>query len=105
MNAEIYAEWLRRQGHQVIRSASSYWHSEGLGVYQAFPYHWLIEPPESELSNLFSRRGAVALRYCMPPESSKGCLSHSIVLECKNYDLESLGYRTRKNVRRGLRNC
>lgn len=105
MNAEIYGEWLRRLGHRVIRTASSYWHSEGFRVYQAFPYHRLIDPSESELSDLFSRHGAVALRYCLPAESSKGCPSYSIVFEKKNYDIENLGYRTRKNVRRGLRNC
>ncbi len=105
MTPEIYAEWLRRQGQRVVRTASTYWHSEGLSVYQAFPYHWTIEPPESELSGLFTEYGAVALRYSMPPQSTKGCSSYAIVFEGKNYDFESLGHRTRKNVRRGLRGC
>jgi hypothetical protein len=105
MNPETFAEWLRAQGQVVVRTPSSYWHSEGLRVYQAFPFHWLVEPSVSELSDLFTRHGAVALRYCMPPDSSKGCGSHAIVFESKNYNIELLGYRTRKNVRRGLRNC
>lgn len=105
MDQETYAEWLRAQGQVVVQTASSYWHSEGLRVYQAFPYHHMFEPSESELSDLFSRHGAVALRYCMPPECSKGCSSHAIVFEGKNYSIDVLGYRTRKNIRRGMRNC
>ncbi len=105
MNAETYAEWLRRQGHQVIRTPNTYWHSEGLAVYQAFPYHWLIEPSEAELADIFSGHRAVAVRYCMPPGCRQGCLSYSIVFEGGTYGFENLGYRTRKNVRRGLRNC
>ena len=105
MTPEIYGEWLRRQGQRVVRTASSYWHSEGFGVYQAFPYHWTIELPESELSELFTEHGAVALRYSMPPQSTKGCSSYAIVFEGENYDFDNLGHRTRKNVRRGLRCC
>lgn len=105
MTPEIYAEWLRRLGQRVIRTASSYWHSEGLGVYQAFPYHWLIEPSAAELSNLFSQHKASALRYCVSPDQKQGCPSYAIVFEGKGYNLERLGHRTRKNVRRGLRCC
>jgi hypothetical protein len=105
MNPEIYGEWLRRQGQRVVRTDSSYWHTEGLGVYQAFPYHWMIDPSEAELSELFTGHGVVALRYSMSPHSGKGCPSYAIVFEGENYDFENLGHRTRKNVRRGLRCC
>jgi hypothetical protein len=105
MNANTYAEWLRQQGQVVVRTASTFWHSEGLGVYQAFPYHWLIEPSKAELADLFSRHRAVAVRFSMPPGCRQGCASYSIVFEGGNYGIENLGYRTRKNVRRGLRNC
>lgn len=105
MNAETYAEWLRRQGQQVLRTCSSYWHNGGMRVYQAFPYHWLIEPSQAELSEIFSRHRAVAVRYAMPLCCSSGTPSYSIVFEGGRYDLESLGHRTRKNVRRGLKNC
>ena len=105
MNADIFAEWLLRQGQRVARTASTYWHTDGLGVYQAFPYHWLIEPSEAELSEMFSRYHAVALRYCLPPESSRGSPSYATVCNPSDYEIERLGYRTRKNVRRGLRNC
>lgn len=105
MTPEIYAEWLRRQGHRVIRTQSSYWHSSGMWAFQAFPYHWLIDPSEAELAELVSTDKVLALRYSLSPDSLKGCLSHAIVFEGQNYDLEIMGHRTRKNVRRGLKNC
>lgn len=105
MNAGVYSEWLRRQGQTVIRTQSSYWHCERLGVYQAFPYHWTIAPGPDELSELFTRHRAVALRYSMPAECAQGCVSYLIAYEGERYNLENLGHRTRKNVRRGLREC
>lgn len=104
MNPEIYSEWLRRQGQTVIRTASSYWHSEALGIYQAFPYHWLISPDRTELSDLFAR-GAVGLRYSMSSDCVVGCPSYGIVFEGSEYGFDNLGHRTRKNVRRGLQSC
>jgi hypothetical protein len=105
MNPETYAEWLRRQGHKVVQTRSSFWHSSALRVFQAFPYHRLIEPSEMELAELFSRHGAVAIRYALPPDCAAGCLSYAIASDGNHYSLEQLGHRTRKNVRRGLRNC
>ena len=49
MDAETFAEWLRRQGHRVVHTASCYWYDAGPQVYQAFPYHWIIDPVEDEL--------------------------------------------------------
>lgn len=105
MTPEIYAEWLRRQGQRVLRTESSYWHSESWGVYQAFPYHWLINPSQDEMSELFSIHRALALRYSMPTHVSEGCPSYAIVFEGQTYDIELFGHRTRKNTRRGLKNC
>ncbi len=105
MSPEIYSEWLRRQGQSVVRTESAYWHSEGLGIYQAFPYHRLIEPDKNELWELFSRHGARGLRYSMPQESARGCPSYAIVFEGGEYSFEMMGHRTRKNIRKGLREC
>lgn len=63
-DAEVFAERLRRQGQCVIRTKTSYWHSEGWGIYQWFPYHWLIEPSAKELRYLFFDKRVLALRYC-----------------------------------------
>lgn len=105
MTAEIYAEWLRRQGQRVLRTESSYWHSSGAGAYQAFPYQWLIDPTSAEISELLARHRVTVLRYSTRPESQKGYASYAIVFDEGSYDLERMGHRTRKNVRRGLRNC
>ena len=102
MNAEIYSEWLRRQGHIVVRSPSSYWHSEGLGVFQAFPHHWLIEPSPPELRDLMFRHHAVALRYSTP-DGGDHRTSYYVAYTGSDYGFDTLTSWARKNVRRGLR--
>ena len=105
MNAEIYSEWLRRQGSTVVRTASSWWHSQVRGVFQAFPYHHLIEPPAAEIEDLTRKHRAVALRYSSPPGARKGSASYHVVYTATNYGLQNLSSWARKNVRRGLRQC
>ncbi len=106
MTPDIFAEWLRRQGQRVVRTDSSYWHSEGMGVFQAFPYHWLIEPREKELRELMFRHHAIALRYSMPPKNGKnGDDCYHAVCTVSDYNFEALSAWARKNVRRGLRSC
>jgi|CZKH01.1.fsa_nt_gi hypothetical protein len=106
MTPDIYAEWLRRQGQRVIRTDSSYWHSAGMGVFQAFPYHWLIEPGPKELRELMVRHRGIALRYSMPAHDvQNGASCYHAVYTGRDYDFEMLGGWARKNVRRGLRNC
>ena len=102
MNADIFAEWLRRQGYRVVRTASSYWYEASPRVYQAFPYHWAIEPAEEELRNLLVRNGAVALRYSAPLTNSRGKVSYHVVCEDPAFGLSSLPRQTQQNVRRGL---
>jgi hypothetical protein len=102
MNAEIFAEWLRRQGYQVVRTPSSYWYEAGSRVYQAFPYHRVIQPTEQELSELLRRQRAIALRYSTPVTAAQGKVSYHVVSEVP-YELESLPRRARQNVRRGLK--
>ncbi len=106
MDAEIFAEWLRRQGHRVIRTASSFWYDAGPRVYQAFPYHWLIQPSARELRELLIGKGAVALRYSTPFEATNGKVSYHVVLERRTpYNLETLRAQARNGVRRGLAYC
>jgi hypothetical protein len=102
MNADIYAEWMRRQGHQVIRTESSYWYDAGPRVFQAYPYHWTIEPTESELRKLLLDHNAIALRYSSPVNSPRGMVSYHVVCENSHYDLATLGRQAKQNVRRGL---
>jgi hypothetical protein len=105
MNADIFAEWLRRQGQQVVRSYSSYWQSDGLGVYQAFPYHWLIEPTSEELHELMFCRHATALRYSSPVQHGSDAASYHAVYTADHYGFDVLTTKARNNVRRGLRSC
>jgi len=105
MNAEILAEWLRRQGHHIVRTSSSYWYETSARVYQAFPYHWTIEPQEKELSGLLCENKAIALRYSTPPTASEGKLSYHVIYEGSSFDLASLPRRARQNIRKGLRHA
>jgi hypothetical protein len=103
MNAEIFSEWLKRQGHTVYKTESSYWYDAGPRVLQAFPYHWLIQPSHSELNKLMAKNGIVALRYSTPIEAPTGMISYHVVLK-NPYNLETLRAQARNGVKRGLLN-
>lgn len=102
MNAETFAEWMRRQGHAVLRSESSFWYNAGPRVYQAFPYHWLIRPTERELRGLMLRHSIVALRYSTPLDAPEGIASYHAVLNCP-YTLDMLRHQARNGVKSGLK--
>lgn len=105
MNADIFAEWWRCQEHRVLRTSSSYWYEASPGVFQAFPYHWIIQPSEQEITDFLRQNRAIALRYSTPVESPLGCISYHVTYEEKEYSLEGLDRRSRQNVRTGLKNC
>jgi len=105
MNPEIFAEWLRRQGRRVVRSESSYWYEAGPLAFQAFPYHRLIQPKETELIGLLRRHRVAALRYSTPVDAPPGSISYHAIYEHPVYTLESLDRRSRQNVRTGLASC
>ncbi len=102
MNSEIFAEWLRRQGFSVFHSPSSYWVDTGAHALQAFPYHWVIQPSQEELSQLFHDTHTVAIRYSTPIEFPQGKISYHVLCENKNYGLNTLNRQSRQNVLRGL---
>jgi hypothetical protein len=105
MTPEVFAEWMRRQGRRVLRTPSTYWHSQGPGAYQAFPYHWVIQPSDDELHQFIGQNRVLALRYSAPVDGEVGCLSYHAVIDDPSYGLNSLSRQTRNNVRLGLRNC
>lgn len=105
MNAEVFAEWLRRQGYRVIRTVSSYWYEASPRVYQAFPYHWVIQPTEDEILGLLRRNHAIALRYSAPVSHPLGKISYHAIYDQPAYTLEGLDRRSRQNIRTGLKNC
>jgi hypothetical protein len=104
VSAEIYAEWLRRQGHRIIRTESSYWYDAGPRVLQAFPYHWLIRPSAQELRDLTLGGGNIAVRFSSPVDAPEGMISYHVVLQ-GSYQLEMLRPQARNAVRRGLEQC
>jgi hypothetical protein len=105
MNIEIFAEWLRHQGHQIHKTQHSYWYDQGPCVYQAFPYHWVFNPTDNELSDFLKSGLVIGLRYSAPIEAHQGSISYHAVYDKPAYGLGNLGKWARKNVRRGLKNC
>lgn len=105
MNATVFAEWLKRQGHCIYQTASGYWYDAGPRVLQFFPYHWLIQPSEAEIHDLLWKKNNLALRYSSPLDSTKGMVSYHVVLEDRGYCMEKLKPQARNGIRRGLENC
>jgi hypothetical protein len=105
MNSETFAEWLRLQGKKVIRTDSSYWYEASPRVYQAFPYHWVIQPTEDELSGFLRQNQAVGLRYSTPVAAPVGQISYHVIFDGSSYTLDGLDRRSRQNIRKGLKNC
>jgi hypothetical protein len=105
MNAEIFAEWFRRQGHRIVRTASSFWYDQGPRVYQALPHHWCIQPSERELRELLLGERAIALRYSTPIQAAHGKVSYHVVFEGVSYSLEALSANARSKIQRGLKRC
>jgi hypothetical protein len=103
MNAEVFAEWLKLQGHKVYRTKSSYWYDAAPHVLQAFPYHWLIDPENDEIKFLMLKKGIVALRYSAPLGHHEGKVSYHIV-QSKCYDMQMLKSKARNGIICGLKN-
>jgi hypothetical protein len=101
MNAETFAEWMRRQGNRVYRTKSSYWYEACPHVAQAFPYHWLITPDEKEIRDLMTHHGVIALRYSTPLDCSRGMVSYHVILQMP-YEISMLKSQTRNGIKRGL---
>jgi len=104
MNPEIFAEWMRRQGHRVFRTTSSYWYEAAPHILQAFPYHWLISPPEEETSNLMTANRIISLRYSTFLNSPVGKISYHIILH-NPYSIATLRAHARNDVEHGLSRC
>jgi hypothetical protein len=103
MDIETFAEWLRRQGHHVVKTESSYWYDAVPHVLQAFPYDWLIQPSKQELRALMKQEKVIAMRYSAPVDASDGMISYHVVLKSP-YSLEMLKSQARNGVKRGLNN-
>jgi hypothetical protein len=101
MNPDTFAEWMRRQGHRVYRTQSSYWYDAGPHVLQAFPYHWIIQPSKEEIRGLMLRNNIISVRYSTPLEFPGGKASYHVVLK-PPYNMDMLKNQARNGVKHGL---
>lgn len=102
MNAEIMAEWLRRQGRRVQQVAGSYWVELAPRIFQAFPYHRTLALAPRELQTLLRELGAIGVRFSVSTEASEGAISYHVVCANKTYAMEQLSGKARYDVRKGL---
>lgn len=100
MNIDNFSIWLRRQGHTVYHTESSYWYNAGPATLQAFPFSWLIQPSDSELRKLMLTKGIMSLRYSTPLEALEGKASYHIELT-RPYTLDMLKSQARNGVKKG----
>ena len=105
MNAEVFTEWLRRQGHIVKRTSSSYWHNQGPRILQAFPYHWMISPEDSEIDELLRREHCIGARYSTPVSAAEGKISYHVMLLEPDYSLDVLPKKARYDVRKAAKSA
>jgi hypothetical protein len=105
MNAEIFKEWLDRQGHHTIRTRCTQWYDAAPRVFQAFPYHWTVHPDEAEVIGLLREKHGVCLRYSSSISNPSGRISYHAVCNNKFYGLKDIDRRSRQNVRTGLTKC
>jgi hypothetical protein len=105
MKTEQFAEWLRRQGHRIVSSESCLWFDPGPRIFEALPYHAVIDPAPEEIRRMLVREKGVAARYFTPWQSDSGLVSYHVVRDAAPYDLSCLNPKSRNKVRRGLRSC
>jgi len=102
VNPEVFAEWFRRQGHRVVRTAGSWWYEASPRVWQAFPHHWTLTPAPGELEELLRSQRAVALRCSVPLDAPEGRVSYHTVWEGADYGIVDLHGSVRGVVRKGM---
>lgn len=98
-------EWYLKRGYKVAISESTGWVEFVRGVFQAFPYHWVIKPTEAEISSLFKQHRLFALRYSTSLGSSTGQISYHVIYDKSNYQLSSLHKKARHDVSKGFQHA
>ncbi|MFZ3071066.1 MAG: hypothetical protein WA110_08105 [Anaerolineaceae bacterium] len=105
MSSEVFAEWLKRQGHRVYETHSSKWVNTGPKILQSFPYFLEIQPDLNENKELLRKSKAIALRYSTPISASEGQISYHVFFEGNDFSLRSLPKKVRHDVQHGLDYC
>jgi len=101
METAQFAQFFARQGYRTLKTESSHWYEIQPFCWQSIPYHRLVEPSSTEISQLFFKNFSFLIRY--PSQSRHDALPGYIwVCDCRDYGLTALETKTRNQVRRGL---
>jgi hypothetical protein len=98
--AEDFSEWLRRQGHTVIRLNNISWFNQGHRVFQAFPYFQTISPGPAEVEAVFKETGAIALKYSTDVDQPVGKISYHVIRD-EILEFDDLSKKVRHDILRG----
>jgi hypothetical protein len=93
-----FVKWLLEQGHHVVQTESTCWYDIGPRIYQAFPYHQLVNPSRAELLQLFRNEKAIGLRYSTLVSEKYGKLSYHVINTNKDYSLDHLSKKARYSM-------
>ena len=63
MDAGQFAEFWERQGCRVIETNSCYWFNSQPLSFASIPYHRVVDPPRTEIAEVFFRGPALAVRF------------------------------------------
>ncbi|MGC8660639.1 MAG: hypothetical protein ACP5U1_16350 [Desulfomonilaceae bacterium] len=97
------ADFFCELGCKVILLESGLWHSTGSRIFQPLLMKGPIHLPSSEKKALW-HGGSLFLRYPVPVTDA-GIHSYIYLVDDKNYDLDSLPTKQRKETRRALKHC
>ncbi len=104
MDAGQFAEFWERQGCRVIETNSCYWFNSQPLSFASIPYHRVVDPPRTEIAEVFFRGPALAVRFLAGP-AENGQSGGLFVRSKEPYDLSSLQKKARNQTRRGLEHC
>jgi hypothetical protein len=102
MTPDTFSEWLVRQDYKIfISSIGHYWYNPGSRILQAFPYHQVICPSQSELKHIFKQTGAIAIRYSTDINEPVGKISYHVIRKEK-FNIDQLTKKVRHDIHHGL---
>jgi hypothetical protein len=104
LDAAGYVDFLRRLGHRVVRTRSSYWYDASRLFFMSAPPHRLYEPSGDELRLVLRKLPCLGLRFATP-FAGVGKPSYQLVCDNSTYGSAALSGNVRRKVRQGLKRC
>ncbi|HCC30984.1 MAG TPA: hypothetical protein DEQ03_13200, partial [Marinilabiliales bacterium] len=101
MNNDAFANFFKKKGRRVVKTASGYWYEPHLFCFQNIPYHQAINPNKRELRDLFFKHRAMLVRF-NSMANEKTFPGYIWICDQKNYNFAHLETKTRNQTRRGL---